>query len=52
MTFKLGKNIQIGHKIKTTDGWKKVTNKNDAGVVLTGGKEIKFGERVFGWKSK
>lgn len=49
MKFKLGKNIKVGQKIKTSKGWRKVLEVREDGVFV---KEsfIYFGSEVFGWK--
>ena len=49
MTFKLGKTITVGHKIKTRDGWRKVIEVTSEGAVVKEGL-IKFGDIVYGWK--
>ncbi len=51
MTFKLGKNIKQGQKIKTAFGWRKVKSVSDTGATVKEG-EVKFGETVYGWKHK
>jgi len=51
MTFKLGKNIQIGQKIKTSLGWRKIKNVTSDGAVVKEGL-IKFGSTVYGWKAQ
>lgn len=51
MTFKLGTNIQEGHKIKTQWGWRKVLGVTDEGAKVKEG-IVKFGETVFGWKAR
>jgi len=51
MTFKLGKNIKIGQKIKTKKGWRKIKEVTEKGVIFSDG-ELKFNDTVFGWKSK
>ena len=50
MTFKLGKNIQVGQKIKTNMGWRKVLEVNEKGATVKEGL-IEFGQTVYGWKS-
>lgn len=51
MQFKLGKNIQIGNKLKTMFGWEVVIDVTDEGA-LTKRTLIKFGDTVWGWKAK
>ena len=51
MAFKLGKNIQVGQKIKTKTGWRKVLEVNGKGVIIKEGL-IEFGQTVYGWKVK
>lgn len=46
----LGTNIEVGHKLLTQQGWRKVLQKTDTGVILNKGQFIKFGEEVLGWK--
>ena len=50
MTFKLGENIKVGHKIKTLNGWRKVKDVTDKGAIVKEGL-IEFGSTVFGFKS-
>lgn len=51
MIFKLGKNIQVGHKIKTSHGWRKVLSISDKGAQVKEG-DIKYGDTVYGWRLK
>ena len=51
MTFKLSTTIKVGHKIRTTAGWRTVKAVTDEGAVVKEG-VIKFGDTVLGWKSK
>jgi hypothetical protein len=50
MTFKLGTNIKVGNKIKTSTGWRKVLDVTDEGAKTKDG-IVKFGETVYGWKA-
>lgn len=50
MTFTLSNNIKVGQKIKTINGWRKVKDIIDSGVVVKEG-IIEFGSIVYGWKS-
>ncbi len=50
MTYKLGKNIQVGQKIKTNAGWRKVLKVTEDGAVVKEGL-IEFRQTVYGWKS-
>jgi len=47
MTFKLGKNIQIGQKIKTSLGWRKIKDVTSDGAVVKEGLST-----VYGWKAR
>lgn len=51
MTFKLGRSIQVGQKIKTNDGWRKVLKIDERGAFVKEGL-IEYGQTVYGWKSK
>lgn len=51
MQFKLGKNVLVGQQLKLQLGWAKITEVTEEGVMTKGG-FVKFGETVFGWKSK
>ena len=51
MNFKLGKNIEVGQKIKTSNGWRKILAVLGEGAVLKD-ETVKFGATVYGWKSK
>lgn len=51
MTFKLGKNIQVGQKVKTLQGWRKVLEVTEGGVVVKEGL-IAFGQTIYGWRIK
>ncbi len=51
MSFVLGKNIQVGQKIKTQKGWRKVREVTEKGARVTEG-IIEFGSVVYGWKIK
>lgn len=51
MIFKLGTNIQVGHQIKTANGWRKVIEITEEGAKVKEG-IVKFGETVYGWKYK
>ena len=48
MNYKLGTNIQVGQKIKTSNGWRKVLRVTDSGVTVKEG-IISFGEIIYGW---
>jgi len=50
MTFKLGKNIKKGQKIKTNKGWRKVEEVTEDGALVKEG-VIFFGNTIFGWKA-
>ena len=50
MTFTLSKSIQVGQQIKTPNGWRKVLEVNEEGVVTKDGL-TKFGASVYGWKA-
>lgn len=50
MTFKLGKNIKAGQKIKTLNGWRTIKSVEAGGVMVKEGL-VYFGETVYGWKS-
>ena len=50
MVFKLGRNIQVGHKVKTTNGWEKVVSLLPDGVTTKSG-FLAFGTIVYGWKN-
>ena len=49
MKLKLGKSIEVGQKIKTNHGWRKILKVNKDGATV---KEelIKFGQEIYGWK--
>lgn len=49
MIFTLGTNIKVGHKIKTSCGWRKVKELTAEGVLVKEG-IIKFGDILYGWK--
>ena len=51
MTFKLSTSIEVGHKIKTGKGWRKVIEVNEEGA-KTKDELIKFGDTVYGCKAK
>ena len=51
MTFKLGKNIRVGQKIKTGTGWRKIKEVVENGAITKDG-FINFGAIVYGWKLK
>jgi len=53
MIFKLGKNVKVGQKIKTKtmNGWRKIKSLTKEGVIVSDG-ELKFGDTIYGWKSK
>ncbi len=51
MTFKLSKSVQIGQKIKIANGWRKILDITDVGVLTKDGVTA-FGDIVYGWKSK
>lgn len=51
MTFKLGRNIKVGQKIKTADGWRKVKEVTEKGAIVKGDL-VPFGSTVYGWKAK
>jgi len=50
MQYTLGTNVQVGNKILTQDGWEKITEKLEDGIVTKKGKKILFGETIYGWK--
>lgn len=49
MNFKLGTNIQVGHKIRTAAGWRKILSVTTEGAMTSDGL-VKFGTIVHGWK--
>ena len=51
MTFELSKSIKEGQKIKTEFGWRKVSLVTET-CVVTKEKVVRFGEIIYGWKSK
>jgi len=51
VTFKLGKTVAIGQKIKTANGWRKVLDITDVGVLTKDGVTA-FGDTIYGWKLK
>ena len=48
MNLKLGTNIEVGQKIKTSKGWYEVLEVTDEGVITKDGL-VRFGEPVEGW---
>ena len=50
MVFKLGKRIQVGQKIKTNFGWRKIKEVTEKGAIVQEGC-IQFGETIYGWQS-
>ena len=50
MTFKLGRSIQVGQKIKTSNGWRTVLKMDERGAIVKEGL-IEYGQTVYGWKS-
>lgn len=51
MTYKLGKNVEVGQKIKTANGWRKIKAISDDGAMVSD-EFVKFGNVVYGWKIK
>ena len=51
MTFKLGKNIMVGQRIKTQFGWRKIKSVSSEGALVKEGL-VTFGSNILGWKLK
>ena len=51
MTFKLSSSVQVGNKIKTNSGWRKVKSVLIDRVTLSDG-FVMFGETIYGFKNK
>jgi hypothetical protein len=51
MRYKLSTSIQVGHQIKTANGWRKVIAVTETSVKTKDG-EVKFGDFIDGWKLK
>ena len=50
MKFTLSTNIEIGQKIKTANGWRKIKEITEDGAMVKEGL-IRFGDTVYGWKA-
>ncbi len=51
MKFVLSKNIEAGQKIRTANGWRKIKQVTEEGVIVKEGL-VEFGEVIYGWKKR
>lgn len=47
----LSDNVKIGQKIRTCNGWRKILEINETGVLVKEG-QVSFGHTILGWKIK
>jgi hypothetical protein len=50
MTYTLSKNIQVGQRIKTAKGWRKINAVVGEGAMVKEG-IVPFGSTIYGWKA-
>ena len=51
MDYRLSNQVKVGQKIKTSNGWRRITSLTNEGVYVREG-FVKFGDTIYGWKLK
>jgi hypothetical protein len=52
ITYKLGKNVEVGNKIKFGNSWHTVKEKKEDRIVTDNGIDVFYGNTIYGWKNK
>ena len=52
MTYKLGKNVEVGNKIMIGNSWHTIKEKKEESILTDNGVEVWYGNTINGWKNK